>query len=148
MVMSLNLLNLAGGDCVDDLKILEADEGFCQILRKSKMHGLRRKVRRALERRWRKEKKRTVPSPSAVFRYLSKFHNAEQEKIRIQSNTKAFIPAANELCHSKMCPNTGILPNDNYWRKNPLYPAWKIHNSHSPFPQCKWWKKDIRCLVL
>ncbi len=28
MIHSLILLNLAGGDCVDDLKILEADEGF------------------------------------------------------------------------------------------------------------------------
>ena len=77
MVMSLILLNLAGGDCVDDLKILEADEGFCEVLRKSEMHGLRRKACRALERRWRKEKKRVVPSPSAAFRYLSKFHDTE-----------------------------------------------------------------------
>ena len=95
-MLSLVLLNLAGGDCVDDLKILEADEGFCSILRKSEMHGLRRKVRRALERRWRKEKKRSVPSPSAVFRYLSKFHDDEQEKIRLQTDIKAFIPAHNE----------------------------------------------------
>jgi len=28
IVLSLILLNLAGGDCVDDLRILEADEGF------------------------------------------------------------------------------------------------------------------------
>ena len=75
VVISLVLLNLAGGDCVDDLKILEADEGFCTILRKAETHGLRRKVRRALEKRWRKEKKRTIPSASAVFRYLAKFHD-------------------------------------------------------------------------
>jgi hypothetical protein len=49
MVLSLVLLNLAGGECVDDLKILEADKGFCEILRKSEMHGLKRKVRRTLE---------------------------------------------------------------------------------------------------
>ena len=96
MVLSLVLLNLAGGDCVDDLKILEADEGFCKILRQSEMHGLRRKVRRALEKRWRKEKKRSVPSPSAAFRYLSKFHDPEQEKIREQVKVKAFIPGFNE----------------------------------------------------
>ncbi len=96
MVMSLVLLNLAGGDCVDDLKILEADEGFCKILRKSEMHGLKRKVRRAMEKRWRKEKKRTVPSPSAAFRYLSGFHDPEQENIRRQTNVKAFIPTPNE----------------------------------------------------
>ena len=34
VVLSLVLLNLAGGDCVDDLKIMEADEGFGAILRK------------------------------------------------------------------------------------------------------------------
>jgi len=96
MLLSLVLLNLSGGDCVDDLKILEADEGFCEILRKSEVHGLRRKVRRALERRWRKEKKRSVPSPSAAFRYLSEFHDAEQEKNREASKVKAFIPKLNE----------------------------------------------------
>lgn len=96
MVLSLLLLNVAGGDCVDDLKILEADEGFCQILKKSEMHGLKRKVRRTLERRWRKEKKRSVPSPSAAFRYLSAFHDVEQEKIREQAKVKAFIPAPND----------------------------------------------------
>jgi len=80
MVLSLVLLNLAGGSCVEDLKTLEADEGFCEILRKCELHGLKRKVRRALKNRWRKEKKRSVPSPSAAFRYLSKFHEPEQEK--------------------------------------------------------------------
>jgi hypothetical protein len=93
MIISLILLNLAGGDCVDDLRVLEKDEGFCEILRKVETHGLRRKMRRALERRWRKERRRTVPSPSAVFRYLAKFHDAEQEKYRQAG--KAFIPAPN-----------------------------------------------------
>ena len=65
MVLSLVLLNLAGGDCVEDMKVLEGDDGFCEILKKAEMHGLRRKVRRALLRRWRKERTRTVPSPSA-----------------------------------------------------------------------------------
>ena len=94
VVTSLVLLNLAGGDCVEDLKILEADEGFCRVLRRSRMHGLRRKGRRDLERRWRKEKKRSVPSASAVFRYLSAFHDAEQEGLRQPG--KAYIPEANK----------------------------------------------------
>ena len=34
VIMSLILLNLSGGDCIDDLNILEADEGFCRILRR------------------------------------------------------------------------------------------------------------------
>jgi len=56
IVLSLVLLNLAGGDCVDDIKILEADDGFCEVLKKAEMHDLRRKARRTLLRRWRKEK--------------------------------------------------------------------------------------------
>jgi hypothetical protein len=92
VVTSLVLLNLAGGDCVEDLKVLEADEGFCRVLRRSRMHGVRRKVRRELERRWRKQKSRSVPSASAVFRYLSAFHDTEQERLR--QSGKAYIPEA------------------------------------------------------
>ena len=91
VVNSLIMLNLAGGDCVEDLKILEGDEGLCRILRHVEHHGLPRKERRQLERRWRKEKKRTVPSPSAIFRYLSVFHDSDQEEKRVEG--KAFIPA-------------------------------------------------------
>jgi hypothetical protein len=54
IVMALILLNLAGGDCVDDLKVLEADDGFCEILKKAELHGLKRKERRALLKKWRK----------------------------------------------------------------------------------------------
>ena len=94
MVLALVLLNLAGGDCVEDIKVLEADDGFCEVLKKAELHGLRRKVRRALLRRWRKERTRTVPSASAIFRYLAQFHDAQQEGHR--QGGKAFIPEANE----------------------------------------------------
>jgi hypothetical protein len=94
IVLSLVLLNLAGGDCVDDIKKLEADDGFCEVLKKAEMHGLKRKVRRALLHRWRKEKTRTVPSPSSIFRYLANFHDTKQEEQRQPG--KAFIPTPNE----------------------------------------------------
>lgn len=94
MVISLVLLNLAGGDAVDDLRVLEKDEGFCRVLRKAETYGMRRRQCRALEGRWRKERRRTVPSPSAVFRYLVKFHNLGEEDRR-QAHV-AFIPVANE----------------------------------------------------
>ncbi|MCP4685838.1 MAG: IS1380 family transposase [bacterium] len=97
MVMSLVFLNLAGGDCVEDLRILESDEGFCRVLDRVRHHGLPRRQRRAMERRWRKERRRSVPSPSAAFRYLSEFHDPEQETLR--QSGRAFIPAPNEyLC--------------------------------------------------
>ncbi|MDO9514917.1 MAG: IS1380 family transposase [Syntrophales bacterium] len=106
MVLSLVLLNLAGGDCVDDIRTLEADDGFCEVLKKAEMHGLKRKVRRSLLRRWRKEKTRTVPSPSSIFRYLAKFHNTEQEGLRQPG--KAFIPAPNEHLQGFVEINKGL----------------------------------------
>jgi hypothetical protein len=69
MVLSLMLLALAGGDCVDDLKILEADDGFCRILEHIEP--------KRSSSRWRIAKSRAVPSPSSVFRYLSSFHTNE-----------------------------------------------------------------------
>lgn len=106
IVLSLVLLNLAGGDCVDDIKTLEADDGFCEVLKKAEMHGLKRKVRRALLHRWRKEKTRTVPSPSSIFRYLAKFHNMEQEGLRQPG--RAFIPAPNEHLQGFVEINKGM----------------------------------------
>src|SRR5665811_602220 len=70
VILSLVLLNLAGGDSVDDIKVLEKDEGFCKVLGRMETKGLSRRQRRAMERRWRKEHHRSVPSPSAIFRYL------------------------------------------------------------------------------
>ena len=93
IVMALVLLNLAGGDSASDLEVLEQDEGFTRILRRAELDGLPRAQRRELERRWRKERRRTVPSPTAALRYLATFHDAEQEKLRVPG--KAFIPAPN-----------------------------------------------------
>jgi hypothetical protein len=94
MVMSVVLLNLAGGESVEDINKLEGDEGFCRILRKVEEQGLTRKEKREQKRRWRKGRRRTFPSPSALFRYLASFHDAEQEKYRQEG--KAFIPKAND----------------------------------------------------
>lgn len=94
VAMSLVMLNIAGGNSVDDLRILEGDEGFVRVLRRVDLHGLRRKERREQERRWRKERKRAAPSPSVVFRYLGAFNNPVEEAKRVAGH--AFIPEANE----------------------------------------------------
>jgi len=94
MVMSVILLNLAGGDHVSDIGRLESDEGFGRILRTIKHHGLPRKKRRELERRWRKKRERATPSESAIFRYLAEFHDPKQEEQRQPG--VAFIPPPNE----------------------------------------------------
>lgn len=94
LVLPLILLNLAGGEHVSDLEVLERDEGFCRVLRRVELAGLPRRERRAIERRWRRERRRAVPSASAVFRYLEGFHEPEQERLREPG--RAFIPKPNE----------------------------------------------------
>lgn len=79
LITSLILLNVAGGDCVEDLRVLESDEGFCQVLGHTRLSGLRRQERREQVGRWRKARERSVPSPSAVFRYLSQFSVVGQQ---------------------------------------------------------------------
>ncbi|MEI7696152.1 MAG: IS1380 family transposase [Chlorobium sp.] len=106
-ILSLMLLNLAGGDCVNDLEKLEGDDGFCKVLRRIEQKSMKRRERRELERRWRKERQRVVPSPSPVFRYLAAFHDPEQEKQRIDG--KAFIPVPNEHLRGLMKVNSEMV---------------------------------------
>jgi len=94
IVTSLVLLNLAGGDSVDDMRILARDDGFSTVLGRVETKGLTRRQRRAQERRWKKECHGSVPSPSAVFRYLEAFHDPGEEKTRVKGT--ASIPAPNE----------------------------------------------------
>ena len=94
VVIPLILLNLSGGECVQDLNRLESDEGLCRVLRKTQKYGMNRHQRRAFLSRWRKGQQRTLPSPSAAFRYLSEFHDDDEEELREVG--KAFIPSPNE----------------------------------------------------
>jgi hypothetical protein len=107
MVMALVLLNVAGGDCVDDLKALEGDEGFCRVLREVEEYGCTRSQRRALRRRWRKKRTRTFPSPTAMREYLERFHDPEQEKHR-QAHT-AFIPEPTALLRGLISLNGAFV---------------------------------------
>ena len=85
------LLNLAGGDSVDDLRVLEGDEGLGRMLRRAERHGLHRRRGEGLARRWRRPRTRSVPSPTSLRRYLERFHDAQEEHKR--EPQRAFIPA-------------------------------------------------------
>ncbi|MGD9578621.1 MAG: IS1380 family transposase [Syntrophorhabdus sp.] len=113
IILSLILLNLAGGECVDDLRILEADEGFCRILRRIELKGLTRKERRETEKLWRKEKHRSVPSPSSVFRYLCTFHSDY-----VREDGKAVIPPLTELLSSLEHINADLI--SAVYKQNPI----------------------------
>lgn len=93
-IMSLVLLNLAGGECIDDLEHLEADAGLCRLVRWCENHTVARRMRREIKRRWRKDRSRTIVSATAARRYLREFHDPDQEMQRIPG--KAFIPGANK----------------------------------------------------
>ena len=94
IVNSLILLNLAGGESVSDLDVLDKDEGFGRVLQEMETHEMGRRERRVMEHRWRVERRRSVPSESAVFRYLAGFNDADEEAKR--EAHRAFIPAPSE----------------------------------------------------
>jgi hypothetical protein len=93
MVLAVIFLNLAGGDCVEDLERLENDSGFAAILRAIERDLLSRAERRSLKARWRRARERAVPSPSALSGWLERFHDPAVPKAVAGS---AFIPAVTE----------------------------------------------------
>jgi hypothetical protein len=93
-VLSLVLMNLAGGECVEDIRLLEADEGLCRIVRQAEKYGLSKAERQGLEARFRKGRERTFPSCTRLYEYLNEFHNASEEEKRLKG--RAFIPGKNE----------------------------------------------------
>ena len=94
IVTSLMMLNLAGGESVVDLEVLNKDAGFCRVLREVETYGMGHREGSRLDKRWRVERQRGVPSESVVFRYLERFHDADEEAKR--EAHRAFIPAPNQ----------------------------------------------------
>ena len=94
---------------------MEKDAGFCRVLREVESYGMRRRERRALENRWRGERRRSVPSESAVFRYLEGFHNADEEASR-QAH-RAFIPAPNQALEGLYKPESTDAERPWGWNK-------------------------------
>lgn len=106
MVVSVLLLNLAGGDCVEDLERLETDSGFAAILRSVERAVLSRAERQAMASRWRRKRERAVPSPSAVSHWLERFHDPACPKAVAG---QAFIPAVTEAVQSLWHVNRALL---------------------------------------
>ena len=55
MVMAAVMLNLAGGDCVDDLRVLQSDDGFCRAWRMAEVRHLKPSERDSLAKRFRRD---------------------------------------------------------------------------------------------
>ncbi len=116
IILTLILLNLAGGESVSDVKILEKDSGFCQIFKSIELSGSVGRNRTKIKRRWRKKVKNTLASPSSIFRYLACFHNEEEEEKRVEG--KAFIPKSNEYLGKFADINSELVNFAN--KKNPV----------------------------
>jgi hypothetical protein len=109
-LVSVILLNLCGGDCVNDINGLEGDTGLRRIFKNLGLkngfgrgsrsgrhgrHGRHGRRRQKLSRQqWPNGEKNTFPSPTSIFRYLDLFHDQSEEEHRLQN--KAFIPLPNE----------------------------------------------------
>jgi len=117
------LLNLAGGDCVDDLELLEGDAGLGALVRKAELHGLSRRERRRLVRRHRKGRRRSFPSASAMRRYLEECHDPTQCGARaaaLEAGVKAFIPASNAPLRGLDELNGAVVGKVQSWAPSPV----------------------------
>lgn len=107
MVLSLVLLNLAGGHCMTDIERLETDAGLSQLVRGMELAGCDRATRRELARRFRKGRRRTFPAPTQIAAFLEACHDEAEEGKRQAG--RAFVPAANEHLQSLQALNTGLV---------------------------------------
>ncbi|MBV8104301.1 MAG: IS1380 family transposase [Hyphomicrobiales bacterium] len=89
MTLAVVFLNLAGGECVEDVERLERDSGFAAVLRAVERNLLSRRERRELASRFRRERERATPSASALSSWLERFHDRDAPKAGAGT---AFIP--------------------------------------------------------
>ena len=106
MVLAAIFLNLSGGDCVEDIERLERDDGFGAILRAIEKELLSRAERRSLKSRWRRERERAAPTPSALSGWLERFHDPAAPKAVAGT---ALIPAVTEPLRGLWRVNQALL---------------------------------------
>ena len=106
IVLAVVFLNLAGGGCVADIERLERDEGFAAILRAIEKALLCRGERRAMKTRWRRERERATPSPTAILAWLERFHDPASPKAVAGT---AFIPAVTRELQGLWRVNRSLL---------------------------------------
>jgi len=87
-ILALVMLNLVGGDCVEDVDRLESDEDFADCLARRCVR-VEPKGLEGLKKRWRKRKRAGCRRVLRCFDILSEFHDRDQ---RIERAREAFIP--------------------------------------------------------
>lgn len=107
MVLSLVLLNLAGGDCITDIDALESDRGLCEMVRGFERSTWSARERRASDSRFRSGRKRTFPAATQIATFLEACHDESSEDLR--GSGKAYIPAVTEPLSSLRALNTSLV---------------------------------------
>jgi hypothetical protein len=89
LVTAIVLLLAAGGECLDDIRVLAADEGLCRLLGRP-----------------------TLPSPDTLRHFLDAFHDdalIEQAKARRPAGQEAFIPDESAPLAALAAVNTHLV---------------------------------------
>lgn len=93
MLLALVLMNVAGLDRVSDIDRLERDRGLRRLVRRFEPAILGRR-RDSVGRRFRRGRRRCLPSARSIHDWLESFHVAEAESLRVEG--AAFIPPLSE----------------------------------------------------
>jgi len=107
MILTLVMLNLAGGDCITDVEGLESDAGLREMLYGFERSTWTAKERKVAERRFRGGRSRAFPAATQIAGFLEACHDESQETLR--KSRKAFIPAPNEALRSLASLNTTLI---------------------------------------
>ena len=114
ILLSLILLNLAGGDCPEDIERLENDKGLCKAMMHLEKRLLGDGRHNRLSKRFRKGRGRCFPSPNAIRSYMERFHNEAGEARR--KHGEAYIPDSTpdlEGLYRVTAGFSGFMQNNN-----------------------------------
>jgi len=106
IVANLLLLNLSGGENVDDLHRLQADSGISRLLEKYNEAGLCAAALRKRRELKRRQSAGSVPAPSTVFRFLKRDGEIGLEG---RGQGKAYIPVPGPTAAGLCAVNKGLI---------------------------------------
>jgi hypothetical protein len=106
IVTNLLLLNLAGGDNVDDLRRIQADPGMSRLLEKFYETGLNAPALRKYRELKRRQAAGSVPAASTVFRFLKQDGVIGLEG---RGQGKAYIPVPGQTAEQLCACNTQLI---------------------------------------
>ena len=107
MILSLVLLNLAGGESMTDIDSLESDKGLCAMISSFERATWNAYERRAAKSRFRSGRSRTFPAATQVASFLEACHDDAAESARLAG--KACIPKSSEALLSLRSLNTTMV---------------------------------------